>query len=465
MIGGVDLTFASVDELGAAYADRTLSPVEATRAHLDRIAELDPELNAFVLVDPERALDAARASEGRWARGEQRGPLDGIPTSIKDLSLVVGWPTRKGSLATSAEPDAEDSAVVSRLREAGATMLGKTTTPELGWKGLCDSPLTGETRNPWDPTRTPGGSSGGAAVAAITGMATLGIGSDGGGSIRMPSAFCGTLGLKATHAFVPLYPPGGSGLLSHVGPMTRSVRDCAHLMATIAVPDPREIFPTQRDPRSWLDGLEDGVAGLRIAFSPAYGGASVDPQIAAAVERTVSLLGELGAQVELADPELPECRDAFLVLWDAAMGRIVDGFAPEQREALDPGLLATWERGRELSAYDVMAADAVRAEVTLAFNRLLDTYDLLVSPTVPLLAFPLGSDVADPATQQHWVDWTPFTYPLNMSRHPAAAVPVGLCREGLPMSMQIVGRHFDDRLVLRAARAVEQAQPFPTLPR
>jgi aspartyl-tRNA(Asn)/glutamyl-tRNA(Gln) amidotransferase subunit A len=465
MIGGVDLTFASVDELAAAYADRTLSPVEATRAHLDRIAELDPALNAFVLVDPDRALEAARASEGRWARGEQLGPLDGIPTSVKDLSLVVGWPTRKGSLATSGDPEVEDSAVVSRLREAGATILGKTTTPELGWKGLCDSPLSGETRNPWDPTRTPGGSSGGAAVAAITGMATLGIGSDGGGSIRMPSAFCGTFGLKATHAFVPLYPPGGSGLLSHVGPMTRSVRDCAHLMAAIAVPDPREIFPTQRDPRSWLDGLEDGVAGLRIAFSPAYGAASVDPQIAAAVERTVSLLAELGAQVELADPELPECRDAFLVLWDAAMGRIVDGFAPERREALDPGLLATWERGRELSAYDVMAADAVRAQVTLAFNRLLETYDLLVSPTVPLLAFPLGSDVADPATQQHWVDWTPFTYPLNMSRHPAAAAPVGLSRDGLPMSMQIVGRHFDDRLVLRAARAVEQAQPFPVLPR
>jgi aspartyl-tRNA(Asn)/glutamyl-tRNA(Gln) amidotransferase subunit A len=457
-------TLASVDELSTAYADRTLSPVEAARAHLDRIAELDPALNAFVLVDPERALDAARESEDRWTRGEQRGALDGIPTSIKDLSLVTGWPTRKGSLATSDAPDVEDSAVISRLREAGAVMLGKTTTPELGWKGLCDSPLTGDTRNPWDPTRTPGGSSGGAAVAAITGMATLGIGSDGGGSIRMPSAFCGTFGLKATHAFVPLYPPGGSGLLSHVGPITRSVRDCAHLMAAIAVPDPREIHPTQRDPRSWLDGLEDGVAGLRVAFSPAYGGASVDPKIAAAVESTVSLLADLGAQVELADPDLPACRDAFLVLWDAAMGRIVDGFTTEQRAALDPGLVATWERGRELSAYDVMGAEAVRAQVTLAFNRLLETYDLLVSPTVPLLAFPLGSDVADPATQQHWVDWTPFTYPLNMSRHPAAAVPVGLSREGLPMSMQIVGRHFDDRRVLRAARAIEQAQPFPVLP-
>ena len=459
-----NLTRASVDELSTAYADRSTSPVEVLDAHLAAIAALDPVLNAFVLVDPDRALEAARESERRWAAGEQRGALDGVPASIKDLSLVSGWPTRKGSPATTDEPDTEDSAVVARLLEAGATLLGKTTTPELGWKGLCDSPLTGDTRNPWDPSRTPGGSSGGAAVAAITGMATLGVGSDGGGSIRMPSAFCGTVGLKPTHAFVPLYPPGGSGLLSHVGPITRTVRDCAHMMAAVAVPDPREIYPTQHDCRSWLDSIEDGVSGLRIAVSPSYGGATVDPQIAAAVERTAGLLADLGAQVELAEPGHPECRDAFLVLWDAAMGRIVDGLSAEQRALLDPGLLATWERGRGLSAYEVTAADAVRAQATLAFNRLLTSYDLLVSPAVPLLAFPLGSDVADPATQQHWVDWTPFTYPLNMTRHPAAAVPIGLSREGLPMSMQIVGRHFDDRLVLQAARAIERAQPFPTFP-
>ncbi|HET7899563.1 MAG TPA: amidase family protein, partial [Candidatus Nanopelagicales bacterium] len=383
---------------------------------------------------------------------------------IKDLSLVAGWPTRKGSLATDDAKATEDSPVVARLLEAGSVLLGKTTTPEQGWKGLCDSPLSGDTRNPWDVARTPGGSSGGASVAAITGMAVLNVGSDGGGSIRMPSAFCGTFGLKATHARVPLYPPGGSGLLSHVGPITPSVRDCAHMMAAIARPDPREIYPTQRDPRSWLDDLEDGVAGMRIAYSPTYGGASVDPQIADAVRRTVGLLEAHGAVVEEADPGHPDCRDAFLVLWDAALGRIVDGLSDEQRGQCDPGLLATWERGRELTAFDFLEADAVRARATLAFNDLLTRYDLLVSPTVPLLAFPLGSDVADPVTQRHWVDWTPFTYPVNMTRHPAAAVPVGLSREGLPMSMQIVGRHFDERRVLRAARAIEKAQPFPTWP-
>lgn len=457
-------TRAGVDELAAAYADRSISPVEVLDAHLAVIESLDPGLGAFVLVDAERARAAARASEDRWHRGQALGPLDGVPTSIKDLSLVRGWPTRKGSLATSDAPDTEDSAVVARLEEAGAVLVGKTTTPELGWKGLCDSPLTGDTRNPWDTSRTPGGSSGGAAVAAVTGMSVLNVGSDGGGSIRMPSAFCGAFGLKATHAFVPLYPPGGSGLLSHVGPITRTVRDCARMMAAIAVPDAREIYPTQHDPRSWVDGIEDGVAGMRVAFSPAYGHAQVDPEIADAVARTVDLLADLGAEVTLADPDLPDCREAFLVLWDAAMGRILDGLTDAQRERCDPGLVETWRRGRELSAYDVMAADAVRAQTTLAMNRVLESHDLLVSPTVPLVAFPLGSDVADPATQRHWVDWTPFTYPVNLSRHPAAAVPVGLSREGLPMSMQIVGRHFDDRRVLRAARAVERAQPFPRLP-
>jgi len=300
-------------------------------------------------------------------------------------------------------------------------------------------------------------------VAAVTGMATLNVGSDGGGSIRMPSAFTGSFGLKATHARVPLWPPGGSGLLSHVGPITRSVRDCAHMMSAIAKPDAREIYPTQPDGRDWLSSIEGGVEGLWIAYSPRFGTADVDPQIAAAVASTVALLADLGADVEEADPGHPDCRDAFLVLWDAALGRALDGLTDEQRALCDPGLVATWQRGRELTAYDFLEADAVRAAATIAFNDLFTRYDLLVSPTVPLLAFPLGSDVADPATQQHWVDWTPFTYPINMTRHPAASVPIGLSREGLPMGLQVVGRHFDERRVLRAARAIEKAQPFPVL--
>lgn len=454
---------ASVDELAEAFRARAVSPVEVAAAVLEQ-AEATADLGAFVLLDPDRALLAARESERRWQADAALGPLDGVPATVKDLSLVTGWPTRKGAVWTDDAPATEDSPVVSHLRAAGVVLLGKTTTPELGWKGLCDSPLTGDTRNPWDSSRTPGGSSGGAAVAAATGVGVLHVGSDGGGSIRMPSAFCGTFGIKATHAKVPLYPPGGSGLLSHVGPITRTVRDAAHALAVTGRPDWRDVYPTQRDDASWFDDLEAGVAGMRVAYSPAFGRAGVDPEIAAAVEASVGLLESLGAHVTVTDPALPDCREAFLTLWDAALGRLVAGLTDEQRAACDPGLVATYERGRRITAWEFLDADAVRAEVTLALSRLLTEHDVLVSPQLPLTAFPLGSDVADPATQQHWVDWTPFTYPVNLSRHPAATVPVGLSAAGLPMALQVVGAHFAERTVLRVARALEQAAPFPVWP-
>ncbi len=461
----IDPSDFTVDLLLASYADGSLSPVEVAQACLARIEDRDPELNAFVLVDRERAMALAHASEERWRTGNPRGPLDGVPASIKDLVLVAGWPTRKGSLQTDPEDLAtEDAPVAQHLLEAGAVVLGKTTTPEFGWKGLGDSPLTGVTRNPWDPALTAGGSSAGAAVAAATGMSVLNVGTDGGGSIRMPGAFCGVFGLKPTHALVPMYPPGGSGLLSHLGPLTRTVRDAAHMMAAITVPDTRDIYPTLADPRSWLDGIDDGVSGLRIAYAPVFPRAEVDGEIAAAVADTVRRMAGLGAVVEEVEIGLPDCRDAFLTLWDAALGRSLAGLGPEDLALSDPGLVETMRRGMVISAQEFLDADGVRARATLALNRLLDNFDVIVSPQLPLVAFPVGSDTADPATQSHWVDWTPFTYPINMTRHPAATVPIGLSAAGLPMALQIVGPHFEDRRVLRVARAIEMAQPFPQLP-
>ena len=462
----LDPSTFTVDSLTDAYRAGELSPVEVTQACLDRIAETEPELNAYVVVDSERALLAAGASEARWQAAQPLSAVDGVPASVKDLVLMRGWATRKGSPHTDPHDLAtEDSPVAQRLLEAGAVVVGRTTTPEFGWKGVGDSPLTGITRNPWNPELGPGGSSAGAAVAAATGSAVLNVGTDGGGSIRMPAAFCGVFGLKPTIALVPLYPPGVSGLLSHLGPITPTVTDAAHMMSIVAVPDPREIYPTQRDDTSWIEGLDAGVVGLRVAYSRDYGHADVDPQIAAAVERTVSLLSDLGAIITEVDPGLPDCRDAFIALWDAAMARGLAGL-PDDRLALsDPGLVATMRRGLALTAQQFLDADVVRQQATLAINRLLVDHDVLVSPTLPTTAFPVGSDVADSATQSHWVDWTPFTYPINMTRHPAAAIPVGLSSHGLPMSMQVVGNHFDDRRVLRVARAVEMAQPFARLPR
>jgi aspartyl-tRNA(Asn)/glutamyl-tRNA(Gln) amidotransferase subunit A len=454
----------TVDSLTAAYRDGSLSPVEATRACIKRIEEADGELNGFVLLDEDRAMASARESEVRWQAGTPLGPIDGVPASIKDLVLVEGWPTLKGSLHLDPNELAPETApVAQRLIDAGAVLVGKTTTPESGWKGLTDSPLSGYTRNPWNPERTSGGSSGGAAVAAATGMAVLNVGTDGGGSIRMPAGFCGVFGIKPTHALIPMYPPGVSGSLSHLGPITPTVRDSAFMMSAMAGPDPLDIYPTQADPTSWLDQIEDGVAGLRIAYSPDYGHAAVNPEIAAATRRSVEILSGLGAIVEEVSIDFSDCREAFLTLWDAAIGRTLNGVPAEQWKLSDPGLVATCERGQVITAQQFLDADAVRAQTTLKLSRLLTRYDILISPQLPLTAFPIGSDVADPSTQSHWVDWTPFTYPINMTRHPAATVPTGLASDGLPMALQLVGRHFDDRLVLRVARALENAQPFPRL--
>lgn len=457
----VDLT---VDLLAERYGDGSLSPVEVLDACLARIDALDPDLNAFVLVDREGARAAAAASHERWRRGEQHGRLDGVPATVKDLPPVAGWPTRKGSPHTDPTAvSAADAPVVARLRDAGCPLLGATTLPEQGWTGAGHSPLTGVTRNPWDPTRTSGGSSAGAGVAAATGMGVLHVGTDGGGSIRMPSSFCGVVGLKPTFAIVPVHPPAGSGLLSHVGPMARAVRDVAWMMSAIAQPDPRDAYPSPRDSRPWLDGLDTGVDGLRVAYAPVFPRAVVDPQVAAAVADTVRQLAGQGAHVDELDLHalgLPDCHDAFLTLWDAGVGRGLADVPADRLALSDPGLVATWERAQGISALEYLAADRVRAEATLALSALLDRYDVLVSPTMPDVAFAAGEAVADPATQQHWIDWTPFTYPINMTRHPAASVPVGLSSDGLPIGMQVVGRHYDDRLVLRVARTVEQLRPM-----
>src|SRR3954452_8405144 len=293
----------SATELVAAFRVRERSPVEEATAALERIEAHEARVNAFCLVDADAALVEARASEARWARGEPAGPLDGVPVAIKDLLVTRGWPTLRGSRAIDpAGPWEGDAPVVASLRRSGAVLPGKTTTPELGWKGVTDSALTGITRNPWDPERTAGGSSGGSSAALASGMVPLALGTDGGGSIRIPCAFCGLPGLKPTFGRVPAWPASPFGPVSHVGPMARSVADLALLLDVIARPDARDWQQLPPADRSFGAALEDGVAGLRIAFSPALGHAAVDPEIAGLVARAAAGFAELGAHVEAADP-------------------------------------------------------------------------------------------------------------------------------------------------------------------
>ena len=455
-----ELTELTAVELLDGYRRREFSPVEATRATLERAEEIQPAVNAFVRLDMEGALARAAESAERWRRGEPAGLLDGVPVTVKDILLQRGTPTLRGS-KTIAEQGSwdEDAPSVARLREHGAVFIGKTTTPEFGWKGVTDSPLSGITRNPHDPSRTAGGSSGGSAAAVALGAGPLSLGTDGGGSVRIPASFCGIFGLKPTYGRVPLYPASAFGTLSQVGPMTRDAADAALLLDVIGVPDARDWSGLDRAPGSFSEGLANGIQGLRIAYSPSLGGqVAVRPAVAAAVRRGVERLAALGAYVEETDPDFSDPVDAFHTLWFSGAARVTQKLAPQQRELLDPGLREICATGAGFSALDYLAAVDARMELGRRMGLFHERYDLLVTPTLPITAFEAGVEVPKGSGYRRWTGWTPFTYPFNLTQQPAATVPVGNDGDGLPIGLQIVGARHRDDLVLRAAHALLGAE-------
>ena len=459
-----DLSRCSATELLALYRTKACSPVEATQAVLSRISSLNARLNAFRLVDPERALAAARESEERWRRGEPRGLVDGVPASVKDVLLTIGWSTRLGSTLTSeAGPWDFDAPPVARMREQGAVLLGKTNTSEFHWKTVTDSPLTGITRNPWNPDLTPGGSCGGATAAVAAGMGPLSLGTDGGGSIRVPCAFTGVFGLKPTFGRVPQYPAGAFGTMAHVGPVTRSAADAALMLTVLSRPDDRDWYALPFEDRDCRNGLDDGVRDLTIGFSPDLGLGGVDPDVARVVADAVSVFSDLGARVAEVDGALPDFRDTretFETLGFPGIALSVARFTEEEQARMDPGLTAVARLGERVGIMDYMAANRARERLGLAMNEFHRTHDLLVTPTVPILPFPVGRDVPDPSRQSRWTEWAPFSYPFNLTRQPAASLPCGFSKNGLPVGLQVVGPLNGDALVLRACRAFELARPI-----
>ena len=455
------LAIPSATELLELYRNEQLSPVEATQAALARISTYNPQLNAFCLVDEEAALAAARESESRWQKREPKGLLDGVPTSIKDLILTKGWPTLRGSrLVSKDQAWNEDAPCIARLREHGAILLGKTTTPEFGWKGVTDSPLTGVTRNPWNPAKTPGGSSGGSAAAIATGMCALAIGTDGGGSIRIPAGFTGIYGIKPSFGRVPAAPLSPFGTVAHVGPMTRTVTDAALMLTVISKPDARDWYSLPYDDADFREGLEDGVKGLRIAFSPNLGYVSVDNEVANIVSKAVRVYEDLGAHVEQVDPGFDNPYDIFCTLWFSGAANLISSYTPRQRAQLDPGLAEIAKRGAAISLLDYLQAVKRREALGQQMRLFHQRYDVLLTPTLPLTAFAAGQEVADPKTQSRCCDWTPYSYPFNLTQQPAASIPCGTTEERLPVGLQIVGPPHDDALVLRASRAFETACPM-----
>lgn len=445
-------------ELVQGYRAKTISPVEATQEALAAIDAYDGAVNAYVLVDPESALAAARASEARWHAGEPLGPGDGVPASIKDALWTKGWPTLRGSwLIDEAGPWDEDAPCTARLRETGAVLLGKTTTPEYSWKGVTDSERFGLTGNPWDPTKTAGGSSGGSAAAVALGMGVWSVGTDAGGSVRIPAGFTGTVALKPTYGLIPHYPPSPFGTLAHPGPMTRTVVDTAALMDVITGFDARDwsAMPTPRE--SFLAGLDDGVAGLRVAFSPRLGYVRNDPEIDAAVRAAVNVLSDAGARVEEVDPGFRDPIEAFHILWFSGAAKVLQAYGEAVDDRVDPGLRRIAAVGATFSASDYLDATAVRMQLGQVMGRFHRDYDVLVTPTLPMPAFPIGRDVPEGWRSHYWASWTPYTYPFNMTQQPALSVPCGFTSAGLPIGLQIVGPRHSDATVLRVGRAHEMA--------
>lgn len=456
----IDPALLSAEDMVGAFARQQLTPVDVLQAITERVARLNPGLNAFAVMNP-GALREAGESASRWRAGRPIGPLDGVPCTVKDLVDLAGFPTRRGSRTTSSEPVADDAPMVVGLKAAGAVILGKTTTTEFGWKSPGDCPLHGITRNPWNASYTTGGSSSGAGAAGAAGFGPLHIGTDAGGSVRIPAAWCGLVGLKPTYGRIPQWPASAFASVSCAGPMTRSVRDAALMFSAMARWDLRDPFCLPDDARDWRDGIESGVAGLSVGVldNPGFA-APVDADGIAGVERAAQLLADAGAYVEQADAGLPDTSTAFGRVWGAALARLVAGTPSQLVGLLDPGIREVAASLGGMTAIEFMDAETIRAAAGHAMARLHQRYDLVLCPTVPA-----GPPLADAPTTDPvralWTAWAPWTFTFNLTRQPAITVPMGPRADGLPNSVQIAAAQFRDDLVLRAARAIELAQPFP----
>ncbi|MGH6860765.1 MAG: amidase [Phyllobacterium sp.] len=454
-----ELTRLDIAALSVAYAKGALSPVEVTQAALERAEEIQALLNPFSFIDADGALEAARASERRWRAGAPLSSLDGVPTTLKDIVHAEGWSVRYGSRTTDPAPVHGDAPSVGRLRQAGALFIGQTTTPEFGWKAVTDSPKFGITRNPWDPSRTPGGSSGGAAVAAASGAGVVHLGTDGGGSIRIPASFTGIVGHKPTYGRIAAYPPSSFGTVAHIGPMTRTVADAAAMLDVMSGRDLRDwtqsplSFPKVRASRiDWN--------GKRIGYwkTPCVG--EVNSTIAAAIEAVLKDLEAAGATI--AEIRLPE-QDALLEIfhrhWYVGAASRLSSIDAADRVFLDPGFLDAARIGESYGGAQYMAAEVHRGRYGAAMDALLVDFDFVVSPTVPVPPFEAGHEVPPKSRAQSWAEWSSFSFPINLSQQPACSLPCGSMEDGLPIGMQIIGGRGADGDVLSAALTYEEMYP------
>jgi len=464
-----ELAFKSATELRQLIDSRQVSCVELTEGFFSRIESLNPQLNAYLALCPDTAMEEARKAQDEVLRGISRGPLHGIPVSIKDLEMTRDVPTTLGSAIFRDRIPEIDSVVVERVKAAGAIILGKTNTPEFGLSGTTENRLGDPCRNPWDPERTPGGSSGGAAAALAAGLCTLATGSDGGGSIRIPASFSGLFGIKPSQGRVPRY--GGYGFpaanhFSQSGPMSRTVADTALLLQVLSGPDPRDPVSMREDPPDFSEGLEKGVDGWRIAWSADFGYAGVDPEVVRVCESAARVFEEMGATVETPNLAIEDPFEAFWDVFSTASYTSYGHLLDEHRDDFTYYGLRAFDNGAGVTGADLSRAllrvDQLRRQMEIFF----DNYDLLLSPTMAVPAFPIeqrpeviGGKQVDP----FW-GYLPFTFPINMTGQTAASIPCGFAEgpanAGMPIGLHLVGPRGSEARVLQASAAFERARPW-----
>ncbi|WP_425067532.1 amidase [Reyranella sp.] len=450
----------SAAELSKLFSRGDASPVDVVDAMLKRASIMQPHLNAFVLIDENGAQAAAKAAESRWHRGEPLSPLDGIPTSIKDTTNVKGWPTRYGSHSTDETAAHDNAAVTDRFLAAGMIILGKSATPEFGWKALTDSPLQGTTRSPWNLARSPGGSSGGASALTAAGINPFNHGNDGGGSIRIPASHTGLVGLKPSYGRIPQFPADSpfADVISQ-GVLARTVLDTAMALNITAGPDPRDWRSLPADARDYTVGLDAGVRGWKIGLSLDLGHVKADPEVRDLVAAAAKRFEELGAQVEEVGPMFEPLQEHFEPLWIGSFATRFRQIPTQLHDKLDPGLRALMEKGLAITLADYARAFEARSKLARDLALWHRKYDLLLAPVAPTAAPPVDTLYNSQAFPR-WTKGAPYTLPCNLTGQPAASMPAGLTKAGLPVGIQIIGPPRADEVVLRAMRAYEGASDW-----
>jgi aspartyl-tRNA(Asn)/glutamyl-tRNA(Gln) amidotransferase subunit A len=458
-----DLIQADALTLARRIRAKEISPVAVVDAVLGRIEALQPTVNAFITVTADEARDAARRAEAAVMAGERLGPLHGVPFSVKDLLFTKAVRTTMGSWIFADQVPGEDAVPVRRLREAGAILIGKTTTPEFGHKPLTDSPLFGATRNPWNLSRTAGGSSGGAAAAVVSGQGPLALGTDGGGSVRLPAACCGIVGLKPTLGRVPhVHQADLFSSTSYIGPMARTVAETAACFDAIVGVDPGDPYSRPEPPD---DPREAAVRGLRLGWLPRVGNRLVDPEVLAAGEAAVRHLEGQGAHVEVVDEDVAAFERTFLIGLQAGLAARVGPHMAKFGDKVAPSLRESIERGARWTAVDWVNALGQRTAMYRRVGALLQRFDFLLSPALSRPALAVDHDAFEPITiagetaGSIRAAWYPYLWPFNLSGHPAVSLPCGWSSDGLPIGLQIVGPWHADRRVLALAAHLERARP------